>query len=85
MWAQQTLLSPTNGDGKRESVEDRSNELEACQSVCVSVSWRSLSFNFVVKINHYRSLEVQIRILRDYSVAVHHLSPPSWGPGFDSP
>jgi len=41
MWAQQTLLSPTNGDGKRESVEDRSNELEACQSVCVSVSWRS--------------------------------------------
>ena len=41
MWVQQTLLSPTNGDGKRESVEDRSNELEACQSVCVSVSWRS--------------------------------------------
>ena len=57
--AQQTLLPPTNGDGKRESVED-GNELEACQSVCVSVSWRSLSFNFAVEKNYYISLKERV-------------------------
>ena len=63
------LAIPTNGEGKRESGEDRSNELEACQSVCVSVSWRSPNAH-TVKSFHRNTTEMHILIMRDYSVAV---------------